>query len=63
MPETKRTYEADTLSGLPLHLKKSGENQPKRAQKRPAPAAALPPTDPAQDPDVVTKLIDYLKKL
>lgn len=62
MPESKRTYEAESASDFPLRLKKSGSTSlPKRPDKRRAPARPEP--DPTQNVDLVMRLIDHLKNL
>ncbi len=63
MPEPKRTYEADTTEGLPMRLKKGGATPlPKRPRKRNVPFQPEP-EDPAQNPNVVMRIIDHLKNL
>ncbi len=62
MPESKRTYEAESGGDFPLRLKKSGSpSLPKRPDKRRSPSRPEP--DPAQNVDVVMRLIDHLKNL
>ena len=61
MPESKRTYEAES-SDFTLRLKKSGAPAlPKRPDRRRAPAKPEP--DPTQNADLVMRIIDRLKNL
>jgi hypothetical protein len=66
MPETKRKYESETLIDLSMRLKKTGADRPgssRRSRKGALPFPPQPETDPARSPDVVMKLIDFIKDL